>query len=217
MKVLEYGNELIVLQYDFLTDTATGAYRHLNSPERIQLQHWYGNFAEKSLPSWLLRSSNSYEDLRYRLTEVAVDKAYWKSLNHARHFVRRIIEKYILKGYTLPEMQVQVLNIPTQKSGVDKLSMMSDQKSEHEKMKEEIERDLKAMMISCGRKKFLEVLISGEEALVRIGRYYQMIHQDVKGHLQETVTLVIDLAYLQNWEEAIEALRKLENVGKEWK
>ena len=44
-----------------------------------------------------------------------------------------------------------------------------------------------------------------------------MIHQEVKGHLQETVTLVIELAYLHHWEEAIEALKKLENIGKEWK
>ena len=74
MKVLEYGNELIVLQYDFLTDIVTGAYSHLNPAEKIQLQHWYGNFVEKVLPLWILRSSNSYEDLRYHLQRLQVDE-----------------------------------------------------------------------------------------------------------------------------------------------
>ena len=85
-------------------------------------------------------------------------KAYWKNLNHAKQFVRWVIENYILNGYTLPDMQVQVLNVPKPKSEIDKLSMIPE-KSEHETMKEEIEKDLKAMMISCKRKKSVEVLI----------------------------------------------------------
>lgn len=111
MKLHEYG-ALIILEYDNRTLYQQGGEKRLTRDQQIQVENWYHKRAQ-SLPRHIQTYFNMYEGLRHKILDNIVFQAYWKGIKDAKEFIDYILYNYIEAGYELPEIRIQVNNLPT--------------------------------------------------------------------------------------------------------